>query len=130
MEHFFHHTLNTLSLIDLENNNNHNNINQVFSETTNNINFYENHRKRQPVNSTELIQNSDPLNTTLPVLPILNKPLPRLQRQNSVHFNTEPVILNTSTQPAPSNNQNIQLAPQQLVNSVRQFNSQTTQQMP
>ena len=76
MEHIFHHTLNTLSQIDLEKNNNHNNINQVISETTNNLNIYENHRKRQLVNSTELVRNSGPLNTTLPALPILYTPLP------------------------------------------------------
>ena len=51
-----------------------------------------------------------------------------LQRQKSVRFNTEPVILNTSTQSAASKNQNIQITLQQLVKIVRQFNSQTTQQ--
>ena len=54
----------------------------------------------------------------------MNTPLPRLQRQSSVHFNTERVILNKSTQPTLRNNQNIQITPQQLVNLVRQPNSQ------
>ena len=49
-------------------------------------------------------------------------------RQNSVHFNTEPIILNNSTQPTQGTNQNIQITPQQLVNIVRQLNSQSTQQ--
>ena len=71
----------------------------------------------------------NPLNTILPLLPNVNTPFPRLQGQNPVHFNTEPVILNTSTLPASTNNQNIQLNPQQLVNFARQFNSQNTQQI-
>ena len=75
-------------------------------------NIFENHRHRQPVNSTEITQNSDPSNTTLSPLLNIKKLLPRLQRQSSVHFNTETVILNTSTQPALNINQNIQLFPQ------------------
>ena len=78
--------------------------------------------------STELIANSDPSNTTLPTLPNINTPLPRLQRRNFVHYNTEPIILNNSTQPTSLNNQNIQITPQHLVNSVRQLNSQNNQQ--
>ena len=64
----------------------------------------------------------------MPPLPNVNTPLPRLHRQNSVHFNTEPIILNNSTQPTQGTNQNIQITPQQLVNIVRQINSQSTQQ--
>ena len=66
--------------------------------------IYQNHQHRQTVISTELTQDSDSLNTTLPKLPILNTPLTRLHRQNSVHFNTEPVILNSSTQPTLTTN--------------------------
>ena len=80
------------------------------------------------MNSTELTQNSDPLNTTLLPLPNVNTPLPRLQRQNSVQFNTESVIVNNSTPTTLTNNQNIQITPQQLINLVRQLNSQNTQQ--
>ena len=80
------------------------------------------------MNSTELTQNSDPINTTLPRLSNINTPLPRLQRQDFVHFNTEPIIINNSTQPTLTNNQNIQITPQQLVNLVRQLNSQNNQQ--
>ena len=39
---------------------------------------YQNQQNRQPVNSTELTQNSDPLNTTLPQIPNINTPLPSL----------------------------------------------------
>ena len=81
------------------------------------------------MNSTELTTNSDPLNTTIPILPNIKTPLPRLHRQNSVHFNTEPIILNNSTEPTHGTNQNIQITPQQLVNIVRQLNSQNTQQV-
>ena len=86
-------------------------------------NFYQNQQHRKPVYSTELTQNSDPLNTTLSTLPSINTPSPRLQRQNSVHFNTELAILNKSLQPPLANNQNIQITPQQLVKLVRQLNS-------
>ena len=44
---------------------------------TDSMGNYQNHRNRQPVNSTELTQKSDPLNTALPQLPIINTPLPR-----------------------------------------------------
>ena len=64
----------------------------------------------------------------MPPLSNVNTPLPRLHRQNSVHFNTQPIILNNSTQPTQGANQNIQITPQQLVNTVRQINSQNTQQ--
>ena len=75
-----------------------------------------------------MTQNSNPLNTTIPPLPNVNTPIPRLHRQDSVHFNTEPVILNNSTQPTQETNQSIQITPQQSVNIVRQINSQSTQQ--
>ena len=55
-------------------------------------------------------------------------PLTRLHRQNSEHFNTQPIVLNNSTQPTQGANQNIQITPQQLVKIVRQLNSQNTQQ--
>ena len=85
------------------------------------------------MNSVEWTQNSDPLNTTLPTLPNTNtlyrvSTLYTLTRQYSVYFNIEPITLNNSTQPTQTNNQNIQITPQQLVNLVRQFNSQYTQQ--
>ena len=119
------------TLIELEDNgrniNQTNDSNQVTKDTTNNTYFYENNQRRQHcefVNLTELTETSDPLNTTLPKLPNVNTPLPRLQRQNSVHFNTEHVVLNNSTAPTITNNQNIQITQQQLVNLVRQLNSQ------
>ena len=92
------------------------------------MHIYQKHQKRQPVNLTELTQNSDPLNTTMPILPNVNTPLPRLNRQNSVHFNIEPLILSNSTQHTHGIKQNIRITPQQLVNIVRQLNSQNTQQ--
>ena len=70
------------------------------------------------MNTTELIQNSDPLNTTLYTLPNVNTPLPSLQRENSALFNTESIILNNSTQPTLTTNQNIQITPQRFVNNV------------
>ena len=75
-----------------------------------------------------MTQNSNLLNTILPTLPNINTPLPRLDRQISVHFNTEPIILNNSTQPTLVNNQNIQITPKQSVNIVRHINSQNSQQ--
>ena len=75
---FSSHTVNTL--IDLEskdhNKNQNNNNNNITSNTTNNTHNYQNHQHRQPVNSTELTQNSDPLNTVVPTLPIMTTPLP------------------------------------------------------
>ena len=127
---FTSHTVNTL--IDLDNNDqndNHNiNNNNVAKDITNNTNIYHNHQHRQPVNSKELTQNSEPLNTTLPTLPNINTSLPRLKRKNFVHFKTEPIILNNSTQPTPTNNQNFQVTQQQLLISGRQINSQNNQQ--
>ena len=78
--------------------------------------------KRKRVNSTELTQNSDFINTTLPPLPNINTPLPRLQRQISVQLKIESVFLNTSTQPILRNNQNIPFT-QQFINFVRNINS-------
>ena len=80
------------------------------------------------MNSTDLTQNPDPLSTTIPFLPNVNTPLHRLHRQNSVHIYTEPIIFNNSTQPTQGSNQNIQITTQQLVKTVRQINSQKTQQ--
>ena len=80
------------------------------------------------MSSTEITQNSDSLNTFLPTLTNVNTPLPRLQRQLSVHFNTEPVIY-ISTQPAPTKNQNTQITPQKLVDIVRQLSSHDNQQI-
>ena len=127
---FSSHTVNILiDLDDNDQNNNQNNHNYTNNNSTiNNPNNYQNIQHRQPVISTELTQNSDPLNTAMPKLPIINTSLIRLQRQNSVQFNTEPVILNNSTQPTQGPNQKIQITPQQLVHIVRQINSQNTQQ--
>ena len=75
-----------------------------------------------------MTQNSNPLNTTIPLLPNENTPLPRLHRQNSVLFKTERILLNDSTQSTKGTNQNIQITPQQLVNIVRQICSQSAQQ--
>ena len=94
---FSSHTVNSLSPIDPEKNNNENNNNEIIDVTTNNKNIYESHGTKQPVNSNVLTQISDPLNTTLPLLSNINTPLPRLQKPNSVHFNIEPIMLNTST---------------------------------
>ena len=106
---FSSHKVNTL--IDLadndKNNNKNNNKNTNINSTTDITNIYQNHYHRQPLNSTELTQNSDPLNTTIPKLPNVNTPLPRLHRQNSIHFNTEPIIPNNSTQPTQGANQSI-----------------------
>ena len=120
---FSSHTVNTL--IDLEDKDQNNNTTTNSTEKTN---IHQNHQHRQPVNTTELTQNSNPLNTTIPPLPNVNTPLPRLHRQNSVHFNTQPIILNNSTQPTQGANQNIQITPQQLVNIVRQIHSKNAQQ--
>ena len=126
------HTVKTL--IDLgendqnknQNNNNKNNNNNSTTNTAESMHIYQNHQRREPVNSTELTQSSNTLNTTIPILLNVDTPLPRLHRQNSVKFNTEPIILNNSTQPTQGTNQNIQIPPQQLVNIVRQLNSQST----
>ena len=64
-------------------------------------------------------KNLNHLNTFPPTLPSVNTPLSCLQWQSSVHFKTEQVILNRSTKQSSTNNQNIQLTPQQLVNIVR-----------
>ena len=119
---FSSHTVNTLIGLGSHDDNNSNIT--ITNDTTSNTNIYENHRHRQSAKSTELTQNSDPLNTILPKLPNKNTHLARLQRQNSAHFNTKPIILKTSTQPTLTNNQNIQLTPQQLVNFFRHLNSQ------
>ena len=93
--------------------NHHNdNNNTVANDNISSTNIY------QSVSSTELTQNSDPLKTTLPTLPNIYTPLPGLQRQNSLHFNTEPIILNNSTQSTTINIQNFQITPKQLVNLV------------
>ena len=120
---FSSHTVKTLSLIDLEkfNNNNYNNNNhEIINDTTNNTNTYKNHRNRHFVNSTELAQNFYPLNTTPPLLPNIITTLPLLQGQQSVHFNTEPIIVNTSSQTA-STNHNIQLAFPTISNFFQTF---------
>ena len=123
---FSSHAVKTL--IDLDTNDQQTIDNNNNTQTT--IDITENHYKqnRQPANSTALTQNSDPLNTALPQLPNINTPLPRLNRQHFVHYNTEPTILNNSTQPLLVNNQNLQITPQQFFNIVRQLSSQNTQQ--
>ena len=130
---FSSYKVNTLiGLEDNDQNNNQNKNNNTdnnsTTNTTDNMHIYQKHQHRQPVNLTELTQNSDPLNTTMPILPNVNTPLPRLNRQNSVHFNIEPLILSNSTQHTHGTKQNIRITPQQLVNIVRQLNSQNTQQ--
>ena len=77
-------TLAVNTVIDLEENNNKN-TNYHNVDYTTDTHLYQNHQNRQPINSTELSQNSDPLNTTIPPLPNVNTPLPRLNRQNTVH---------------------------------------------
>ena len=132
---FSSHTVNTLNdLEDNDQNNNHknnnsnNNINNATTNTTDHTQINQNRQHRQPVNSSELTQNPDTLTTTILILPNKNTPLPHLHRQNSVHVNTEPIILNNSTEPTHGTNQNFQITPQQLVNIVRQLNSQNAQQ--
>ena len=91
---FSSHTVNTLiNLEGNDQNNNHNNKNNVTNATTDNTHVYQNTQNRQPVNSTELTQNADPLNTKLTTLPKVITLLPHLHRQNSVYFKTEPIIL-------------------------------------
>ena len=63
---FSSHTVITLN--DLEDNEQNNNNNR----NTNNTHLYQNHQHRQPVNSTEMKQNSDPLNTIIAILPNVN----------------------------------------------------------
>ena len=65
------------------------------------------------INSSEITESSEQLNTNFPILPNVYTQIPRLRRQNSVHFNTERVISNTSAQHFSTKNQNIQLTPQQ-----------------
>ena len=73
---FSSHKVNTF--IDPEDNgqNNHhsNNNNNAANDTTNNTNIYQNHQHIQPVNSIELTQNFEPLNTTLSTLLNINTP--------------------------------------------------------
>ena len=96
---FSSHTVNTL--IDLEdndqsnnqNNNNKNTDNNSTTNTIDNTNIFQYHQHRLPVNSTELTQNSDPLNKTIPILPNVNKPLPRLHRQTSIILTPNPFSL-------------------------------------
>ena len=98
---FSSHAVNTV--IDLKENNN-NNTNYHDVDNTIDTHLYQNHQNRQPVNSTELTQNSDRLNATIPPLPNVNTPLPQLYTRTSVHFNTQPLILNNSTQPTQGPN--------------------------
>ena len=107
---FASHTDNTL--IDHGQNTTRSNNTTTANETTNSTIIYRNQQHRQPVNSNELSQNSDPLITTISTLPNVNTPLPSFQGQNFVHFNIEPVILNNSVQSILANNQNIQITPQ------------------
>ena len=122
---FSSHAVNTIIILK-DNNNNNNNYPATIKTTDTHL--YQNHQNRHPINSTELTQNLYPLNTTIPPLPNINTLLPRLNRQNTVHFNLEPVILNTSTPTTQGAYQNIQITPQQLVKIVRQLNSQNAQQ--
>ena len=95
---FLSHTVKTL--IDLEDNdqnkNQNNNNNTNNNSTTHKTHIYLKNQHRQPVNSIELTQISDPLKTTTPILSNVNTPLPlpRPHRKNSVHFNTELIIRN------------------------------------
>ena len=63
---FPYHTANTLIGLEAnDQNKNYNNNNNVTNYTTNNTHFYQNTQNRQPLNSTELTQNSEPLNRIL-----------------------------------------------------------------
>ena len=123
------HAVNTIIGLEENNNNNNNYNNYPTTNNTTDTHLYQNYQNRQPINSTELTQNSDTLNTTIPPLPNVNTPLPRLNKQNSVHSNTQPVIRNNSTQPTKGANQNIQITPQQFLNIVRQLNAQNVNQI-
>ena len=57
-------TVNTLISLETHNKSNNldnNNHNHTDGKTTNNTNSYEDHKHRQPLNSTELTQNSRPI---------------------------------------------------------------------
>ena len=108
----------TISLNDLQNNNNKNKINEGINDINNNTKVSENHRNRRSVNSTKLTQNLDPLKHNYSANTLCKYISNPLISQNSVPFNTEPVILYTSTQPASTNNQITRLTPQQLLNCV------------
>ena len=69
------HTVNTLiALEDHSQNTTRNNNTTTANEITHNTNIYQNQQHEQPVNSTGLTQNSDPLNTILSILPNVNTP--------------------------------------------------------
>ena len=88
---FLSHTVNTVSLVDLDNNNNNrNDDNNSTKNINNNTNKYENQTTQQPVTLTELTHRSDQLNRTL--LRHLITTLPRLHGRNQ--FN---LTLNLST---------------------------------
>ena len=77
--HFSSHAVNTLiGLESYDQNINYSSNNNVTNDTTNNTHIYQNSQNSQPIKSTELTQNSDALNTTLPTLPKNNTPLQRL----------------------------------------------------
>ena len=93
------------TLIDLEDNdqnnnqNNKNNTNNI--STTDNTHIYQNHQHRQPVNSTELTQNSDPINTTIPILPNISTPLPFAVYTDKIQYILIPNLLFLIIQPNP-----------------------------
>ena len=69
-------------------------------------------------------------NTTLPILPKVNTPLPKVQRQNLLHFKTGPKLLTCSNQPfqeTQNYQQNIQMTAQRLVYLSRQLKTQSNQ---
>ena len=74
---FSSHAVNTIVDLEENNNNNNNNNNYQTIKTSTDSHLYQNHQNRQPINSNEL-HSSDPLNSTIPPLPNLNTPLPRL----------------------------------------------------
>ena len=80
-EQFFHLTLpKKFSPIEFKKINNNNK--EVNIHTIDNAEIYQSHRNRQPVISSELTQNSDLFNSSLPLLSNITTPLPRLQKQH------------------------------------------------
>ena len=88
------HTINSLSICDLQNINGNKSIHQ------------------QSINTTELPQSSkQELNITLPLLPNFNTPLSTLRRQKKLHFNncTTNSKNNSAVTKNSNSQQNIQL---------------------
>ena len=80
------------------------------------------------MNPTELKKKFKPIKYNYTTITKSEHTFTTSTQTNSVHFNTEPIVLNNSTQPTQMTNQKIQITPRHLVNIVRQINSQSKQQ--